>query len=130
MLSPKQEAFCLAYINASNASEAYRAVYSAQDMKPATINRKAFDLLQNGKITARIKELQNVAAKSATLTLSDHLERLRQLSELAEESAQYSAAVKAEELRGKASGIYQDRVDVTNSDGSLAPKVIKIVGKK
>lgn len=32
--------------------------YSCDGMKPATINRKAFEMLENGKITARIGELQ------------------------------------------------------------------------
>ena len=35
-LTPKQEAFCLAYMETGNASEAYRRAYDADNMKPAT----------------------------------------------------------------------------------------------
>ena len=57
-LTPKQEAFCHAYIETGNASEAYRRCYSCGKMKPESINRKAFELLENVKITAMISDLQ------------------------------------------------------------------------
>ena len=57
-LTVKQEKFCLAYVECGNASEAYRRVYSCERMKPATINRKAKELMDNGKIAARVLELQ------------------------------------------------------------------------
>jgi len=57
-LTPKQERFCQAYIKTGNASEAYRAAYDCSKMKPETVNRAAKQLLDNSKITARIKELQ------------------------------------------------------------------------
>lgn len=41
-LTIKQEAFCTAYIELDNASEAYRHAYDAQNMQAATVNRKAF----------------------------------------------------------------------------------------
>lgn len=56
-LTPKQETFCQEYIKCGNASEAYRQAYNTINMKPESINRKASELLDNGKITARIKEL-------------------------------------------------------------------------
>ena len=56
-LTPKQESFCLAYIETGNASEAYRQAYNAKNMKPETINRKAKVELDKGKIRARVEEL-------------------------------------------------------------------------
>ena len=55
-LTPKQSAFCLAYIETGNASEAYRRCYSAENMKPASVNTAATELLRNGKIKVRISE--------------------------------------------------------------------------
>jgi phage terminase small subunit len=49
-LTIKQETFVLAYIETGNASEAYRLSYNATKMKPASINRKATELLSNGTI--------------------------------------------------------------------------------
>jgi len=57
-LTIKQERFCQVYVESGNASEAYRRVYNAGRMKPETVNRKAKELLDHGKITARIAELQ------------------------------------------------------------------------
>ena len=56
-LTPKQEKFCQAYIKTGNATESYRAAYNCIKMKPESVNRMAYDLLQDLKITSRIKEL-------------------------------------------------------------------------
>jgi hypothetical protein len=50
-LSPKQEAFTLAYLETDNATEAYRRAYNADGMNPASVNREASALLDNPKIT-------------------------------------------------------------------------------
>jgi phage terminase small subunit len=72
----KQEAFCRAYVETGNASEAYRRAYSAGKMKRETIAVKACELLRNGKITVRLAELQaelqgrhNVTVDALTLEL-------------------------------------------------------------
>ena len=63
-LTVKQEAFCLAYIETGNASEAYRRSYDVQDMKPESINRKAKELIDNGKITHRVARLKEAALET------------------------------------------------------------------
>lgn len=57
-LTIKQENFCNYYIECGSASEAYRRAYSCANMKSETVNRMAFDLINNRKISARVKELQ------------------------------------------------------------------------
>src|SRR5690606_37554840 len=96
-LTQKQEAFCLAYMETGNASEAYRQAYDAEQMKPETVNRKAKELLDNGKIAARIAGLQEEAAQRNKITvdtLIGELEEARQAA-LTSETAQSSAAVAA-----------------------------------
>ena len=56
-LTPKQERFCQEYIKTGNATESYRASYNCSQMKPETVNKTAYDLLNNPKITTRIKKL-------------------------------------------------------------------------
>jgi phage terminase small subunit len=68
-LTPKQEKFCKAYIETGNASEAYRRAYNAENMKPTTVNRKAVEVLSDGKITARIAELQEGHQKRHEVTV-------------------------------------------------------------
>ena len=50
-LTPKQEGFCLSYVETGNASEAYRLNYNAGKMKSGTINTRAKELLKNGPIS-------------------------------------------------------------------------------
>jgi phage terminase small subunit len=75
-LTPKQEAFCLAYLETGNASEAYRRSYSAENMKPASINVAACKLLGDPKVALRLKELNAAAVTSAVMTRQEALERL------------------------------------------------------
>ena len=76
-LTIKQENFCTKYVECGNASGAYRSAYSCDNMKAITVNRKSFDLLNNGKIAARIEELKNELKDKSDIT------KERILSELA-----------------------------------------------
>lgn len=111
MLTPKQEAFCLAYIETSNASEAYRSAYNAGKMKAETIHRNAKALLDNNKVATRLQELRRPAVEKAQLTLEQHLIDLQRLRDLAEASQKFGPAVTAEMARGKASGFYVDKIE-------------------
>ena len=129
-LTPKQEKFCLEYVKGGrkSLSDAYRAAYNCEQMKPATVNTKACELMKNGKITARINELTEEAKQKAVVTLEAHLNELAKLRDLAADAGQYGAAIKAETARGKASGLYVDKQDVTSSDGSMSPAKIDLSG--
>lgn len=111
-LTPKQEAFCLAYLETGNASEAYRRAYSAENMKPETVNRSAKELLDHPKITARLAELRRPIAKRHKITLDDLLRELEEArsAALSCENPQSSAAVSA--TMGKAKLLGLDRPDI------------------
>ena len=117
-LTPKQEAFALAYLETGNASEAYRRAYDAEGMKPESINRKAKELIDSGKIAARVEELRAPVREAAQITLKQHLDDLKRLRDLAEASEKYGPAIQAEVARGKASGLYVEKTEVTGKDGS------------
>lgn len=121
-LTAKQEAFCLAYIETNNASEAYRRAYDADKMKAETINKRSSELMQNGAIAGRLEQLREPVRERAQITLESHLERLNHLSLMAEDVGQYSAAIKAEESRGKVAGLYVEKIDLQSSDASMSPK--------
>lgn len=103
-------------------ASAYREVYNAEKMKPETIWKRSSELYNSGEVQGRLAEIRKEASNKAALTLENHLARLDHLSRLAEEKEQYSAAIKAEESRGKAAGLYTEKVDHTSSDGSMSPK--------
>lgn len=76
-LSVKQEKFCNYYIECGNASEAYRRSYSCSNMKDESINVKAVELLNNGKITVRVKELQEELKRKSDITKEEVLNMLK-----------------------------------------------------
>lgn len=110
-LTQKQEAFCLAYIETGNASEAYRRAYQPKKMTGKSVNEKASQMLAAVKIQSRLEDLRAPVREKAMLTLESHLSRLDELSRAAELAEQYSAAIAAETNRGKAAGLYTDRVE-------------------
>lgn len=79
ILTQKQEAFCLAYIETGNASAAYRKVYSAGRMKPETINKRASELLADGAITGRVGELRQAVAAQVVATEARVIEELARI---------------------------------------------------
>lgn len=83
-LTPKQEAFALAYIETGNASEAYRRAYSAENMTAQTIHKRASELLDNGEVAGRVKELQAALVEKTELTVASITDRLLKLSQKAE----------------------------------------------
>lgn len=80
-LTLKQEKFVNLYLECGNASEAYRLAYDCSKMMPQTINRKAQELMNNGKITARLhkekKELQTMAQVRIEEILQDLTQVMR-----------------------------------------------------
>lgn len=75
-LTQKEENFARKYFECGNASEAYRYAYSCENMKPSTINRKAFDQVRKAKIAARLQSfkdnLEEAVGLSKQKVLAEH----------------------------------------------------------
>ena len=127
-LSPPREKFAQAVASGMNQSDAYREAYKVRaGTKLSSINVNASKLMSDAKVAQRVAELRAPAAKAATITLESHLADLQRLRNMAVKEKQFSAAITAEVARGKAAGVHIERADITNSDGSLRPQVIKII---
>ena len=116
-LTPKQEAFCLAYVQTGNASEAYRQAYSAEKMKPETINRKAKVEMDKGKIRARVEQLQQRAQRKHDITIETLTEMYREAFDMGKEIEQPAA------MNGSATGLAKLHgliTDKTQSDVSVS----------
>ncbi|WP_373819214.1 terminase small subunit [Glaesserella sp.] len=124
---PKQENFAQYFVETGNASKAYRKAYQADGMKPETVHRKAKELMDNGKITARIEELQAEHMERHKLTVDDLLDELEVAREKALERGQLSVAVSATMGKAKLLGLDKQVIDHTSSDGSLLPTIIELV---
>ncbi|MFI4919849.1 MAG: terminase small subunit [Legionellales bacterium] len=116
-LTVKQESFCKLYIEHGNASEAYRRAYNAENMQAATINRKAFELTENGNITARLKELRKGHAARHAVTVDSLVDELEDARQVAKADNRPSAMVSA--TMGKARLMGLDK-GVTENVGELS----------
>ena len=117
-LTPKQEAFVLAYLETGNATEAYRRAYDVREgTKDSSTHRRAKELLDNSKIAARIEELRKPAVQAAQLTLEEHLRELKQLSDEAKRLGQFGPAVTGAVARGKAAGLHVNKTELTGPGG-------------
>ena len=67
-LTPKQEAFAMAFIETGDAVASYKVAYDTDSMLPATIKRSAFDVRHNAKVAARIHELRGAIASTFVLS--------------------------------------------------------------
>lgn len=122
-LTPKQEAFCQAYIETGNASEAYRQAYDAEKMKPATVNRNAKALLDNSKIATRLEALRAEHQKRHNVTVDGLTGDLNDDRSLAHKVGQPGAAVSATMGKAKLHGFLKDKVEHSGSvDLSSAPE--------
>ena len=118
-LTVKQETFCAIFVEKGNASEAYRLSYNCAKMKPSTVWRKAAELLENGKVTARIEQLQEDARLRHEVTLDSVLDELEAARIKALEAGQCAAAVSATMGKAKLLGMLTDKVHCTSAPEDL-----------
>jgi len=116
-LTPKQENFCLAYLETSNASEAYRQVYDCEGSSATTVNRTAKELLDNPKIAARLAELRAPIIAKAQLTVEDLLAELEEARRLAIDTEAPAPAVSATMGKAKLLGLDKQVIEHTGPNG-------------
>ena len=111
-LTPKQQAFCRAVVSGCTMSDAYREAYSTSNMKPATVNREAYALMADPKITARVETLQRAKDRAVIACgVSDRdlvLTQLRTLATKAEGKPAEHVILRAVDLLGKTQGMYKE----------------------
>lgn len=114
-LTPKQENFCLKYIETGNASEAYRQSYNTEKMKPASVNRLGKKEYDKVKIRSRIDELKAELSEEFKYTMVDAMTEYEEARQLALIKSNPAAMVTA--TNGK-----------VNITGLEAPKTVNVEG--
>lgn len=120
-------------LNATQA--AIRAGYSAK-----TAAEVGFENLRKHQIAAAIATHRNKVSERIERTIDDIMADIGRVRDNAmqvvpdertgaEVMVSHKDALKALELEGKRLGAWTDKVDHTNSDGSLKPSVIRIVAE-
>ena len=130
-LTPKQDDFCHKFLELKSASAAYREVYDAAGSKPETVHRRASELLDNGKVAARLDELRAGANKYTEITLEEVSTALRTALAMALDSGHSSAATAAAMGLGKLGGLVTDRRRIeTVDEGQAHPEALRELAEK
>lgn len=111
-LTPKQEAFARAYVETTNASEAYRRAYNAENMTPETLKVEACRTLALPNVSLTVANLFMEAHERTLVTvesISKELDEAREMARSTNNSAAFTGAVMG---KAKVNGLLVDKVDV------------------
>lgn len=124
-LTPKQEAFALAFFETGSAIEAYRRAYDvAEGAKDNWIYVEAYQLADHPKITIYLEGLREQARRLSIYTRQQALEEFEDARVDAKKLGNPSAAVAAINGKVKLFGLEaptKAKVDHTSSDGTMTP---------
>jgi len=124
-LTENQMMFVKGILDGKTGSDAYRAAYNCENMKPETIWAAASRLRHDTKVSAWLEAAQEAEMASAKRTIEQHINRLDRLQAIALRTGNVGAAVQAEQLIGKASGHYTDQIDLKISDPNAVLEEIR-----
>jgi phage terminase small subunit len=112
-LTPKQEAFAAAFIETSNASEAYRTAYDVgEDTKPESIWVNASKLLSDAKVAQRVAELQQEHRERHSVTVDSLTQELEEARMVATAEGQGAAMTSATMGKAKLHGLLVDKNEI------------------
>lgn len=112
-LTDKQEAFVVAVVNGSNASDAYRLAYDTKTMRQETVWTEACMLLSSPKVAQRLAVLNGEKEHQRRMMAVSRAERvLQRLEQLADTAATESVKVRANELLGKTAGLFTEQIEI------------------
>jgi hypothetical protein len=115
-LTDKQEKFAQGIAKGLTQADAYREAYDCEDMVDNTVYKEACLLMNNPKITERVKELkERNLEKNYDRDVRYYLEKLEEIRQKAVAEGQYSAAVSAIKEDAKISGVYVEKAEVKNN---------------
>ena len=112
-LTPKQRKFAENVVNGMSIADSYRNSYDAENMKPASVQRRAAELMVDGRVRACMEALAAEKRRlSEVSTVSDRDNLIRLLRAWSNgEAPATQTQLRAAELLGKACGLYRDVVE-------------------
>mgnify|MGYP006921383210 CR=1 FL=1 len=125
-LTPKQEAFCVAYLELASGSAAYRSAYGAGKMSDMSIRSAVSRMLALPHISQRIADLRAQVAQVAVVDTAWVVEKAKKVVELSvdpkEETYDAKAAVSALSLLAKHVGGFTDKVEHSGNVGVVVER--------
>lgn len=126
-LTSKQEHFAQCIADGMTQADAYRTAFDAGKSKAETIHKRASELMANGEVAGRVRELKGSLVKKALWTREMSVKALIQAYKEGRPSDKVSAVKELNAMHGFNAPA---KMEVTNPDGSLAPTIIQIVAKQ
>ena len=129
-ITAQQEKVAQSVASGMNQSDAYRSAYNVKPTtKHESVNVNASKLMADANIAQRVDILRKPIVLAAQITLQSHLDDLKGLRNMATKASQYSAAISAEVARGKASGLYIEKIQATHTGNITTIKRVIIDGR-
>lgn len=111
-LTAKQETFCQSIIAGMSQADAYRKSYSAESMKPETVQKRASELMKNGAVRGRVDELRKPVVEKVQYGLERAMKEAAEAFEVSKAKENGGAMVAAVTLRAKLNGLLVDRKEI------------------
>ncbi|MDC9728347.1 MAG: terminase small subunit [Methyloprofundus sp.] len=112
-LTPKQEKFCINYIELDSASDAYRASYNTENCTNKSIWESASRLLASNKVASRIDELKAAHYERHAITVDSIAKELEEARQLAKDNQIPSAMIQASMGKAKLFGLITDKKELS-----------------
>ncbi len=111
-LTYKQSAFCDGIVQGLSQTESYRAAYPGTKMSTKTMKEAASRLMRDSNVIATIQELQAPAVEKVKRSYEQWLQEVEDVAFVKTEQLEVKTSdkLKALELFGKATGIYQEKM--------------------
>ena len=130
-LTPKQEAFALAYVETGNGAESYRRAYDVKaETTHSSIYVAASRLLSDPKIKLRVRELQEQAVELVLYSKAKALEEYESARASAMTAEQFGAAVSAVTGKAKLFGFHSEKVHNEHTGPGGGPLQVQSVEMK
>lgn len=107
MLTEKQELFVQGIIEGKSQADAYRSAYNTKRMSDKSVWELASRLMNDVKVTSRLKELRDQIATPKIMNATRRAERLTEFAD----DADPNVAMKAIDLLNKMTGEYVQKVE-------------------
>jgi len=106
--NPKHERFAQAIAKGKSQAEAYESAGYAPSEPHAS------RLASNGKVQARVAELQDIGSLRAEVTIASLIQEAAEIQAAAKADKQYAAATSALTAKAKLAGLWVDKNENTN----------------
>lgn len=109
MLTAKQEVFAQKIAEGMNQADAYRSAYNTKRMSDNAIYREASLLLDNPKVTQRLREIRDINARPSIMSAQKRKEWLTEV--INDPDVDINARLKASDQLNRMEGEYVQKVE-------------------